>query len=107
MFLTRGGSVQRSLSSGPSGWPADQTPWSVGPTLQLLASRHHGDTLQEAVTGNLKPKVGGGRTPCLLGHMALLVGHHLPSYRHNQVGNHSLDPYKYPLPVDINTPLCL
>jgi hypothetical protein len=28
----------------------------------------------------------------------------LASYRLNQVGNPSLDPYKYPIPVEINTP---
>jgi hypothetical protein len=31
--------------------------------LQPLAGRLHGDTLQEVVIGNLKPKVSGGRTP--------------------------------------------
>jgi hypothetical protein len=73
--------VQRLLTSGPRGWP-------VGPTLQPLTGWFHGDTLQEAVVGNSKPKVGGGRTPWS-------VGHHLACYRLNQVGNPSLDPYKY------------
>jgi hypothetical protein len=27
MYLTRGGSVQRPLTSGPRGWPAGQIPW--------------------------------------------------------------------------------
>jgi hypothetical protein len=43
-----------------SGWPVDQTSWPVwpaGPTLQPRVGRLHGDTLQEAVKGNLKPKV--------------------------------------------------
>jgi hypothetical protein len=34
MNLTRGGSVQRPLTSGPMGWPVGQTPWPAGPTLQ-------------------------------------------------------------------------
>jgi hypothetical protein len=89
--------VQRSLTSGPRGWPTD-------PTLQPLMGRLHGDSLQEAVIGNPKPKVSGGRTPWLPGHMARPVGHYLVSYRLNQVSNPSLDPYKYPLPVEIKTP---
>jgi hypothetical protein len=52
--------VQRSLISGPRGWPAGQTPWPAGPTLQPLAGWLHGDTLQEAVEENPKLKVGGG-----------------------------------------------
>jgi hypothetical protein len=80
--------VQRSLTSGPRGWPA-------GPTSQPLAGWFHGDTPQEAVTGNPKLEVGGGRTPWPLGHVARPVGHHLVSYRLNQVGSPSLDPYKY------------
>jgi hypothetical protein len=89
MYLTRGGSVQRPLTSGPRGWPVGQTPRPVVPTLQPLTGWLHEDTLQEVVTGNLKPKVGGRRTP-------RPPGHHLASYRLNQVGNLSLDPYKYP-----------
>jgi hypothetical protein len=89
--------MQRPLTSGPRGWAAGQTPWLAGPTLQPLIGRLHGDTLQEAVTGNPKPKVGGGWTPWP-------ASHHLVSYRLNQVSNPSLDPYKYPLPVEINTP---
>jgi hypothetical protein len=83
-----------------------QTPWLVGPTLQLLVGQLHSDTLQEVVTGNPKPKVGGDRTPWPPGHVARSASHHLVSYRLNQVGNPSLDPYKYPppLPVKINTP---
>jgi hypothetical protein len=36
--------------------------------------------------------------------MARPVGHHLVSYRLNQVTNPSLDHYKYPLSMKINTP---
>jgi hypothetical protein len=96
MYLTRGGSVQRPLTSGPRGWPVGQTPLLANPTLQPLMSQLHDDTLQEMVTGNLKPKVSGGRTPWMPGHVARLAGHHLVSYRLNQVGNPSLDPYTYP-----------
>jgi hypothetical protein len=35
VYLTRGGSVQRPLTTGPRGWLADKTPWPGGPTLQL------------------------------------------------------------------------
>jgi hypothetical protein len=41
-------------------------------------------------------KVGGGRTTWPADHVAKPAGHHLASYRLNQVGNPSLDPYKYP-----------
>jgi hypothetical protein len=54
MHLTRGGSVQRPLISGPMGWLIEQTPWPTGPTLQPLTGLLHGHTLQEAVTRNLK-----------------------------------------------------
>jgi hypothetical protein len=57
----------------------------------------HGDSLQEAVEGNPKLKVDGGRTPWPAVHMARLADHHLVCYRLNQVGNPSLDLYKYPL----------
>jgi hypothetical protein len=80
MYLTRGGSVQRSLTSGPREWPADKTSWPTGPTLQPFAGRLHSDTLQEAVTGNPKPKVGGGRSLWAPSHVPRLAGHHLVSY---------------------------
>jgi hypothetical protein len=53
VYLTRGGSVQRPLTSGPRGWPS-------GPTLQPLMGWLHGDTLQEVAEGNPKLKLGGG-----------------------------------------------
>jgi hypothetical protein len=40
--------------------------------------------------------VDGGPTTGPAGHVARLAGHHLVSYRLNQVSNPSLDPYKYP-----------
>jgi hypothetical protein len=60
MYLTQGGSVQRLLTSGPTGWPIGQTSWPASPTLLPLVGWLHGDSLQEAVIGNPKPKVGGG-----------------------------------------------
>jgi hypothetical protein len=72
--------VQRPLTSGPRGLPAGQTPWLVGPTLQPLAGWLHGDTLQEAVEGNPRLKVGGGRTPWPTSHVARPDGHHLACY---------------------------
>jgi hypothetical protein len=86
----------RPLTSGPRGWSTGQTPCLAGPTLQPLAGQLHGDTVQEAVIGNSKPKVGGGQTLWPPGHVARPIGHHLASYRLNQVGNPFLDPYKYP-----------
>jgi hypothetical protein len=81
--------MQRPLTSGPMGWPA-------GPTLQLLTCWLHGDTLQEAVEGNPKLKIGGGQTPWPVGHVARSAGHHLACYRLNHFDNPSFDPYKYP-----------
>jgi hypothetical protein len=104
MYLTQGGSVQMLLTSGPRWCPAGQTPLSANLTLQPLMGQLHGDTLQEQVTGNPKPNVGGGQTPWLPGHVARPAGHHIVSYQLNQVGYPSLDPYKYPLPVEIKTP---
>jgi hypothetical protein len=89
--------VQRPLTSRPRGWP-------VGPTFQPLAGWLHGSTLQEAVEGNPKMKVSGSQTPWPTGHVARPTGHHLACYRLNKVGNPSLNPYKYPLLVEINTP---
>jgi hypothetical protein len=80
MYLTRGGSVQRPLTNAPMGWPAGQTPWLAGCTLQPLMGWLHGDTLQEAVIGNTKPNVGGGQTSWLPSHVARPVGHHLATY---------------------------
>jgi hypothetical protein len=62
MHLTRRGSVQRPLTSGPNGWPAGQTPWWASPTLQPLMGLLHGHALQEAVRRNLKLEVGGSQT---------------------------------------------
>jgi hypothetical protein len=54
--------VQRSMTSGPTGWPASQTPWPADPTLQPLACLLHGHALQKVVTRNPKLEVGGSRT---------------------------------------------
>jgi hypothetical protein len=63
MHLTRGGSVQRPLTSGPRWWP-------VGPTLQPLTGLLHGQALQEAVTRNPKLEVSGSQTRWPVDHVA-------------------------------------
>jgi hypothetical protein len=93
------------LTIRPRGWPASQTSWPAGPTLPPHAGWLHGDTLQETIEWNPKLKVDGGQTPWLVGHMAGRLGHHLACYQLNQVGNLSLDPYKYPLLVEIKATL--
>jgi hypothetical protein len=70
MHLTRGGSVQRPLTSGPRGW-------LVGPTLQPLGGLLHGHTLQQAVIRNPKLEVDGSWTRWLASHVVRLVGQHL------------------------------
>jgi hypothetical protein len=97
MHLTRGGSVQRSLTNGPRGWSADQIPWLTGPTFLPLADWLHWHALQEVVIRNPKLEVSGSRTRWPPGHMTTPAGQHLACYRLNQVDNSSLDPYKYPL----------
>jgi hypothetical protein len=99
MHLTREGSVQMPLTSGPRGWPPSQTPRPASPTFQLLMNWLHRHALQEAVTRNPKLEVSGSHTWWLPGHVAGPAGQHLACYRLNQVGNSSLDPYKY-LPAD-------
>jgi hypothetical protein len=69
MHLTRGGSVQRPLTSGPRGWLADQTPWPVGSTLQPLVGWLHGHALLEAVIRNSKLEVDESRTRWTSGHV--------------------------------------
>jgi hypothetical protein len=93
--------VQMPLTSGPRGWPAGQSSWMAGPTLQPLTGWLRGDTLQEAVEGNPKLKVGFFQTPWPAGHVARQAGHYLVCYRLNQVSKPFLDPYKYPLLVEI------
>jgi hypothetical protein len=80
--------VQKPQTSGPWGWPAGQTPWLVGPTLQPLVGSLNGHTLQEAVTRNLKLEVGGSRTRWPANTWRVTDF---------QVSNSSLDPYKYRL----------
>jgi hypothetical protein len=91
--------VQRPLTCGPSGWPVGETPWPTNPTLQPPTSFLHGDSLQEAVEWNPRPRVGGGHALWPAGHMARPAGQHLANYLLNQVNNCSWDSYKYP-PTD-------
>jgi hypothetical protein len=62
--------VQRPLTCGPSGWPAGQTLWLAGPTLQPPMSFLGSDALQEVEEWNARPGVGGGCAPWLADHMA-------------------------------------
>jgi hypothetical protein len=75
--------MQRPLTSRPSGWLA-----GPGPALQPLAGWFHTDTLQEALEGNPKLKVGGGQIPWPADHVARSAGHHLACCKS------SFDPYK-------------
>jgi hypothetical protein len=95
MHLTRGGGVQRALTSGPRGWPACKTPWPVSPTLQPLVGWLHGHALLEAVTRNPKLEVSGSRTRWPPGHVARPASQHMARYKLNQVGNSSLESYKH------------
>jgi hypothetical protein len=65
--------VQRLLIDGPRGWSAGQTTWLAGSTLQPLTGWLRSDTLQEAVEGSPKLKVGGGQTPWSAGQPPLGV----------------------------------
>jgi hypothetical protein len=80
MHLIRGVHVQRPLTCGPSGWPAGQTPWPTGPTLQPRVSFLGGDTLQEAVEWNPRHVVSGGRTSWPVDHEARPASQHLVNY---------------------------
>jgi hypothetical protein len=72
--------VQRPLTSGPSVWPAGQTPWPTDPTLQPLVGLLHGHALQEAVTRNQKLEVGGSQTWWPADDVARPTGQHLACY---------------------------
>jgi hypothetical protein len=39
MYVTRGDSVQRPLTSGPRRWPTDQIPWPVGQILSRFGPK--------------------------------------------------------------------
>jgi hypothetical protein len=81
--------VQRSLTSGPRGRRPAR--FYVSLACGFVHTCLHDKGKTKAVD-----KVGGGRTTWLAGHVARPTGHHLASYRLNQVSNPSLDPYKYP-----------
>jgi hypothetical protein len=76
MCLTRGGSVQRSLTSGPRGWPIGQIPWSAGQVLCWFGPRLRAHMSTQEGEG----QGGGGQTTWPAGHVARLVDHHLVSY---------------------------
>jgi hypothetical protein len=94
MYLTRGRSVQRPLTSGPRGWSASQIPWPTGQVLCWLGRGFVRTCLDEKVKVKAVEKVSGGQT-------TWPASHHLASYQLNQVGNPSLNLYKYPSTVEI------
>jgi hypothetical protein len=81
--------VEGPLTSGPRRWP-------VGPTLQPLTGWLHGDTLQDAIEGNPKLKVGGGQTTWPVGHVARSAGQHLHVPDLTKSVTPPWTPYKYP-----------
>jgi hypothetical protein len=96
MYLAQGGGVQRSLTSGPRGGRPTKCPgrparFYVGLTRNFVHTCLHEKGKAKAVE-----KVDRRRTTWPAGHVARPAGYHLASYRRNQVGNPSLDPYKYP-----------
>jgi hypothetical protein len=72
MYLTRGGSAQRSLTSGPRGWPAR---FYIGLTCGFMHMCLHEKGEAKAVE-----KVGGGQTTWPARHVARSAGHNLVSY---------------------------
>jgi hypothetical protein len=42
MYVTRGDSVQRPLTSGPTGWLAGEIPWPAGQLLSQFGSKFLG-----------------------------------------------------------------
>jgi hypothetical protein len=92
MYLTRGGSVQRLLTSGPrGGWPA-KSPGRPARFYVGLARSFVHTCLHEKEKAKAVEKVGGGQTTWLADHVARPGSHHLASYQLNQVNNPSLDP---------------
>jgi hypothetical protein len=77
IHLTRGGHVQRQLTSEPSGWPASQSPWPAGPGLQPPMIFLGGDAIQEAVKWSLRPRVSGHRASWLASHGTRSADQHL------------------------------
>jgi hypothetical protein len=70
-----------------------------GPSARFYVSSAHGfvhTCLHEKWKAKAVEKVGGGRTTWPASHVARPAGTHLASYRVNQVGKSSMDPYKYP-----------
>jgi hypothetical protein len=60
MYLTRGGSVQRPLTSGPRGWLTDQTPDRSTRFYVSLARGFVHTCLHEKGKDKVVVKVGGG-----------------------------------------------
>jgi hypothetical protein len=66
MYLTRGGSVQRPLTSRPRGWQVGQIPWSAkstGESARFYVSLARGfvhTCIHEKGKAKVVEKVGGG-----------------------------------------------
>jgi hypothetical protein len=102
MYQTRGGSVQRPLTSGPRGWPASKIPWPAN--FYVSSDKNFVDTcLHEKGKAKAVKKVGEGQTHWPTGHVAWPPSHHLVSYSLGQVSGAPPQPYKYPLPVEMKT----
>jgi hypothetical protein len=95
MYLTRGGSVQRPLTSGPSGGRLAN--FYVSSDQNVVDTCLHEKGKDKAVK-----KVGGGRTHWPASHVAWPPGHHLVSYHLDQVGGAPPRPYKYHPPTGGN-----
>jgi hypothetical protein len=73
-------------------------PWG-GRLARFYVGLAHGfmhTCLHEKGKAKAVEEVSGGRATWPAGHVARPADHHLASYRLNQVGNPSLDPYKCP-----------
>jgi hypothetical protein len=96
--------VQRPLTSGTRGWPADQTPWPIGPTLQPLTGWLHRHALQEAITRNPKLEVSGSR---IGDRLAMWLGRPANTWRVNNFIKSATPPWTLintPLPMEFKTP---
>jgi hypothetical protein len=96
MYLTRGGSAQRLLTSGPRGWAVGQIPWPVGQVLCRFGRRLYGHVSTREGEGQGGGKSGWRPLHPAGRHVAWPAGRHIVSYHLSQVGGAHLGPYKYP-----------
>jgi hypothetical protein len=103
MYLTRGGNVQRPLTSGPGGGGPAKSPGRPARFYVGLACGFVDMCLHEKGKAKAAEKVVGGLSTWLVGHVAWSADRHMVSYRLGQVGGAPPQPYKYPLLVEIRT----